>query len=92
MIAVSKPVVADDKTVSVTVQNTTSKNKDIYVISALFAENEELVSLVYEKFVAKSNSLETYTLTQVPQGSGTQKVFVWDGFEHMMPYTGVTVK
>lgn len=92
MIAVSKPVIADDKTVSVMVQNTTSLDKDIYIISALFTEDEELITLVYEKFVAKSNSSETYTLTEIPQGSGVQKAFVWNDFEHMMPYTDITIK
>ncbi len=92
MITVSRPIIADDKTVSAAVQNTTSKDKNIYIISALFTENDELVSVVYEKYIAKSNSSEKYTLTQVPQGSGIQKVFVWDSFEHMMPYTEVTTK
>lgn len=92
MVTVSKPIIAEDKTASATVQNTTSKDKNIYIISAIFTAEDELVSVVYEKYTAAAKSTETYTITKVPQGDGVQKVFVWDGFENLMPYTDVTVK
>ena len=87
-ITVSVPVIGADGKGTVTITNTTSSPKTVYIINAAFKTSEELTSLVYESVTVNSGETKVYTTQTAPSttGAAMQKIFAWDGFEQMIPY------
>ncbi|MDY3031842.1 MAG: hypothetical protein SOS24_08845, partial [Clostridia bacterium] len=92
-VSVSKPKIGDDRKASVTVTNTTSTAKSVYIIHAAYKDNDELSDIRYEKIDVSAGDSASYTMTESPSldGATVQKVFVWDGFAEMTPYCEATV-
>ena len=92
-VSVSKPKIGDGGKASVTVTNTTSTAKSVYIIHAAYKDNDELSDIRYEKIDVSAGNSASYTMTESPSldGATVQKVFVWDGFAEMTPYCEATV-
>ena len=92
-VSVSKPEIGDDGKASVTVTNTTSTAKSVYIIHAAYKDNDELSDIRYEKIDVSAGNSALYKMTELPSlnGATVQKVFVWDGFAEMTPYCEATV-
>lgn len=89
-IQASAPVIDSDGKASVTVTNTSQADAKVYIISAYYDSEGDLVSTVkYENFTVEPGQTKNIAMTEAhsaPEKWAEQKVFVWDGFENMNPY------
>lgn len=84
---VAVPVIGDDNKGLISVSNTAAEAKTMYIISAAFDAQDNLVDLIYTMETVQPDYSGDYTIG-VPDitGASKLKVFVWNGFETLEPY------
>ncbi|MBP3360667.1 MAG: hypothetical protein J6N52_07440 [Clostridia bacterium] len=84
---VAIPVINNDNTASVTVSNTEASPKTMYIISASFDAQDNLIDLTYKIETVQPGTTGNYSIG-VPDitGASKLKVFVWNSFKTLEPY------
>ena len=84
------PVIDSDGKASTIITNTSETATNVYIISAYYNSEEDIVSAVkYEKFTVGAGKTENISMSEAhsaPTEWAEQRVFIWDGFEKMNPY------
>lgn len=84
------PVIDSDGKASAVITNTSETAANVYIISAYYNSEEDIVSAVkYEKFTVDAGKTENISMSEAhsaPTEWAEQRVFIWDGFEKMNPY------
>lgn len=86
----SVPIIDSDGKASVTVTNTMNTSANVYIISAYYNSEEDIVSTVkYEKFTIDAGTIKNISMSEAhsePTEWTEQRIFIWNGFDKMMPY------
>lgn len=84
---VAVPVINADNTSTISVSNTEAQAKTMYIISASFDSDDNLVNLIYTAKTVQPGASESYSIGAPDiTGASTLKVFVWNGFKTLVPY------
>lgn len=84
---VAVPVINADNTSTISVSNTEAQEKTIYIISASFDSEDNLVNLIYTTETVQPGASGSYSIGAPDiTGASTLKVFVWNGFKTLVPY------
>lgn len=91
MLDFGTPTNADGKA-RIEVRNITNASQEVYLIYAIYAEDESLIRLDYKTETVAAGAVQTMTTDNALTDSEakTAKVFVWDGFLDINPLAAST--